>query len=114
MEPEFIVFQVTALSTDLRQFIFREFLSEDVVSARLFTKVMVALDSEESHSLEKEMLLPYIPLIVSHPERVKYFCRKDAIFANIYNREYIINDRHFIHFSQEASLALAWIFYLYH
>ena len=99
------------LPGDVTRKIYEEYLKPEM----LYEDLIYTLDLRDSRTLSAGALTALLPRLLENKILVKYLLENDSTFNNIYTHHIINKKKIFVNAdSFIISMAMSWLFYLYH
>jgi hypothetical protein len=111
-----IFFFIKKLPDNIKKYIYYEFFETKIY----FNEFNILLNNRLSKKLNISLIRPHIPIILSKPKLISYFCtnilgyKNHKTFETVYIQHKIQNNKSFVNMTNGDSFALALLMYLYH
>jgi hypothetical protein len=116
LKNSYIFFLIKKLPDDIKKYIYYEFLETKIY----FDEFNIHLNNILSKKLNISLIRQYIPIILSKPKLISYFCTNILgydnykIFETVYIQHKIQNNKNFIKMTNGNSFSLTLLMYLHH
>ena len=99
---------------DVKTKIYKEYFESQLIAENLCDKLVVELDSVDSHNLRIRGILPLLEEVLQNKLAINILTKNNKIFKMLYNDLCIENKKNFINLSLSHDFALSWLSHLYH
>ena len=99
---------------DVKTKIYKEYFESQLIAENLCDKLVVELDSVDSHKLRIKGILPLLEEVLQNKLAINILTKNNKIFKMLYNDLCIENKKNFINLSLSHDFALSWLSHLYH
>ena len=109
-EDNKLYYYISKLPDEIKRYIYKEYFESDIY----YELYLQILNHELSKKLNKIILRPFVPIILSKKNVLKYICKKCYIFRNYYEQHKIYNKKVFRLMTKGDSITTCILFTFYH